>query len=163
MRRCSRTISEPGWFGVVSMRSAHAFCLLTSGLLITLCAAADAAPAHHRRTRPHTIVRPSPDPVVPVSLGAGTAFPAIRRYLPKRTEISTRLPAAAAEMESTIRWSRYDAFCFGLRRVDRPMCFCQRSTAASSAHAPARYHSSQSDHSSQPRPGHSPLRGPRVV
>jgi len=57
------------------MRSAHAFCLLTSGLLITLCAAADAAPAHHRRTRPHTIVRPSPDPVVPVVPRGWYSFP----------------------------------------------------------------------------------------
>ena len=54
------------------MRFAFAFSLLILGLLMALCAAANAAPAH-RRTREHTIVRPSQ--VAPVIRPGWYSFP----------------------------------------------------------------------------------------
>jgi hypothetical protein len=56
------------------MRSAFALWLLTSGLLLALSAAANAAPAHHPRTRQH-ILRPSRDPVAPVVPPGWYRFP----------------------------------------------------------------------------------------
>jgi len=52
------------------MRSAVALVLL-----IVLCAAANAAPVHYYRARQHMIVRPGPDPVVPVIPPGWYRFP----------------------------------------------------------------------------------------
>ena len=76
--------------------------VLALGLLITLCASADAATVHrskpstvHLRTRQHVIVRHSQDVAAP---RGGTSFPAIRPYLRRRIEILTRPTSEAVNL-----------------------------------------------------------------
>ena len=77
-------------------------CVLALGLLITLCASADAATVHrskpstvHSRTRQYVIVVTAK--MWPPPRG-GTSFPAIRPYLRRRIEILTRPTSEAVNL-----------------------------------------------------------------
>lgn len=68
---------------------------LTLPLVILWTAVADAATAHHRRVRPHLIIRPSEQVAPPTWY----RYPASGRSRRARTEISIRRRAAAAEVD----------------------------------------------------------------